>query len=119
MHPKLQIAAWTAFTLAVLAWIVFWLVPFASKSNDLSKADKADRVTFNCDRGFHTADWKSARLQTGQSVAKCDWLDGKSRAQVAQALGAADKTKGTAASQWTFDSRNGNVTGATSQTLRI
>jgi hypothetical protein len=137
MQPKLQIAAWTAFILVVLAWIVFWLIPFASKSNELGKADKADRVTFDCDRGLRATDWRTDRLMTAQSIAKCDWLDGKSRDQVTKALGAPDKTEGTALSQWnvgksagsngggkwvltlTYDATTGNVSKSVTQTLRI
>jgi hypothetical protein len=48
-------------------------------------------ATFNCDRGFRVADWNSkARLKTGQSIAKCGWLNGWPEARVRRVLGGRD-----------------------------
>lgn len=50
-----------------------------------------DEATFNCDRGFRAADWSSrARLKTGQSIARCGWLDGWPQARVRRELGRPD-----------------------------
>ena len=50
-----------------------------------------DEATFNCDRGFRVADWNSKeRLKTGQSIAKCGWLDGWPEARVRRELGRRD-----------------------------
>jgi hypothetical protein len=54
-------------------------------------ARSPDEAVFACDRGFRAADWNSsARLKTGQSIARCHWLDGWSEARVARALGRRD-----------------------------
>lgn len=50
-----------------------------------------DKATFDCDRGFRTADWNSkARLKTGQSIANCRWLKGWPEARVTRELGRRD-----------------------------
>jgi hypothetical protein len=50
-----------------------------------------DEATFNCTRGFRAADWNSKnRLKTGQSIAKCGWLDGWTVGRVRRELGLRD-----------------------------
>jgi hypothetical protein len=46
--------------------------------------------TFACDRGFRASDWRQAPLRTGQSIAKCDWLEGWSARKVRETLGRPD-----------------------------
>ena len=46
-----------------------------------------ERQTFDCGRGFRATDWRDDPLKTGQSIAKCDWLDGWSQERVRRALG--------------------------------
>jgi hypothetical protein len=46
-----------------------------------------EEATFACERGFRPGDWRDQTLKTGQSIAKCDWLDGWSERTVREALG--------------------------------
>src|SRR3954447_23777489 len=48
--------------------------------------DREER-TFACSRGFRASDWSQQRLMTGQSVAKCGWLQGWDESRVLRALG--------------------------------
>lgn len=135
MNPTLRIFAWTAFTVAVIAWIVFWLVPFVSKTGELSKTSDSENAAFDCDRGFRESDWTAQPLKTAQSIEKCDWLDGWTRSRVTQALGKATTTKGAdrrwvvgvskasnGAANWVLTvsfAPEGGVTGTRTSTLRI
>ncbi|HMJ34400.1 MAG TPA: hypothetical protein VK501_10830 [Baekduia sp.] len=53
-----------------------------------------------CDHGFRTQDWRdrsesgTKQIRTGRAIARCDWLDGWSRARVTKALGRPDARSG-------------------------
>jgi hypothetical protein len=54
-------------------------------------ASSPDEATFPCDHGFRAADWNShQRLKTGQSIAKCGWLNGWSSEHIRTTLGRPD-----------------------------
>lgn len=57
----------------------------------LGGASSADEATFACARGFRSSDWHSPqKLKTGQSIAKCGWLEGWSQTGVRRVLGRPD-----------------------------
>ena len=93
-------------------------------------ADDGEEDTFACDRGLRTQDWNSDQLKTGQSIAKCGWLIGRTRDEVRRVLGkptwsevgfawnlgTSDRGVGMLLWVLTVETRDGIVVGASTKT---